>query len=140
MQNRSAAEKDCQRQPNCEQSESINKSGFRKRLTLQNDPIGFALIHSPSVLSVSFNSLCSLLRSCLRQSISLGSVVVNSAGFRFKNLLQARLRREFRNAVSGLTKHCPAVAYSAVFSVSSVVKFKPVRFCFLHFENCINKQ
>jgi hypothetical protein len=59
----------------------INKSGFRKRRTPQNDPIGFALIHSPSVLSVSFDSLRSLLRSCLRQSISLWSVVVNSAGF-----------------------------------------------------------
>ncbi len=31
----------------------INKSGFRKRRTPQNDPIGFALIHSRSVLSVS---------------------------------------------------------------------------------------
>ena len=50
----------------------INKSGFRKRRTPQNDPIGFALIHSPSVL---FDSRCSLLRSCLRQSISLWSVV-----------------------------------------------------------------
>ena len=39
----------------------INKSGFRKRRTPQNDPMGFALIHSPSVLSV--------------------TSVVNSAGF-----------------------------------------------------------
>ena len=31
----------------------INKSGFRKRGTPQNDPIGFALIHSRSVISVS---------------------------------------------------------------------------------------
>ena len=31
----------------------MNKSGFRKRRTPQNDPMGFALIHSPSVLSVS---------------------------------------------------------------------------------------
>ncbi|NBR48118.1 hypothetical protein EBU02_04615 [bacterium] len=58
----------------------MNKSGFRKRRTPQNDSIGFALIHSPSVL---FDSGCSLLRSCLRQSISLWSVVINSAGFGF---------------------------------------------------------
>ena len=37
--------------------------------------------NSFSVLSVIFDSLRSLLRSCLRQSISLWSVVVNSAGF-----------------------------------------------------------
>gem|GEM_PF-2001690 len=35
------------------QEDRINKSGFRKRRTPQNDPIGFALIHSPSVLTVS---------------------------------------------------------------------------------------
>ena len=62
----------------------INKSGFRKRRTPQNDPIGFALNHSPSVLYVSFDSLRSLLRSCLRQSISLWSAVGNSAGFGFR--------------------------------------------------------
>ena len=59
----------------------INKSGFRKRRTPQNDPIGFALIHSPSVL---FDSRCSLHRSCLRQSISRWSVVVSSPGFGLK--------------------------------------------------------
>ena len=42
----------------------INKSGFRKRGTPQNDPIGLTLIHSRSVISVSFDSLRSLLRSC----------------------------------------------------------------------------
>ena len=45
----------------------MNKSGFRKRRTPQNALIGFALILSPSVLSV----------------LSVSSVV-NSAGFRFK--------------------------------------------------------
>ena len=39
----------------------IKKSGFRMRRTPQNDPMGFDLIHSPSVFSV--------------------SSVVNSAGF-----------------------------------------------------------
>ena len=39
---------------------------------------------SVSVLSVNFDSLRSLLRSCLRQSISLWSIVVNSAGFGLK--------------------------------------------------------
>ena len=38
----------------------------------------------------------------------------------------------------GLSKHCSAVAYSSEFSVSSVVKSKPVRSCFLNFENCFN--
>jgi hypothetical protein len=70
----------------------INKSGFRKRRTPQNDPIGFALIHSRSVLSVSFDSLRSLLRSCLRQSISLWSVVVNSSGFRIYRMRCGRIR------------------------------------------------
>ncbi len=87
--------------PPGEQSESINKSVFRKRPTPQNDPIGFTLIHSPSVLSVSFDSLRSLLRSCLRQSISLWSVVVNSAGFGFKVTLAsivAALVRCFQSA------------------------------------------
>jgi hypothetical protein len=36
-------------------------------------------VFNPSVLSVSFDSLRSLLRSCLRQSISLWSVVVNNS-------------------------------------------------------------
>ena len=35
----------------------IKKSGFRMRRTPQNDPMGFDLIHSPSVFSVSFDSL-----------------------------------------------------------------------------------
>jgi len=38
----------------------------------------------PAFSVVSFDSLCSLLRSCLRQSNSLWSVVVNFAGFGFK--------------------------------------------------------
>ena len=107
--------------PPGEQSESINKSGFRKRRTPQNDPIGFTLIHSPSVLFdslrsllrsclrqsispcsvVSFDSLRSLLQSCLRQSISPCSVVVNSAGFGFKVTLVsivAALVRCFQSA------------------------------------------
>ena len=107
--------------PPGEQSESINKSGFRNRRTPQNDPIGFTLIHSPSALFdslrsllrsclrqsispcsvVSFDSLRSLLQSCLRQSISPCSVVVNSAGFGFKVTLVsivAALVRCFQSA------------------------------------------
>ncbi|NBR47278.1 hypothetical protein EBU02_00245 [bacterium] len=40
------------------------------------------MINSSS--SVIFDSRCSLLQGCLRQSISLWSVVVNSAGFGLK--------------------------------------------------------
>jgi len=66
----------------------IKKSGFRMRRTPQNDPMGFDFIHSPSVFSVSFDSLAPARLTppgptfgCSSSKVPTFPVVVNSAGF-----------------------------------------------------------